>query len=291
MKRVILATSASEGAESYGHLMIADALDRARVPFWTRAATVRNSAELAAALGQGGVDLVHFTDAGAAAWAPMSREFVASGSLFLDAIPLTSRARDEMDLLDLVLLEDEVLSEGLNCRTSVIGPCIDVDAFDPANTPLPREHLASVDDESRMLLALASDEDDEAILAELDEEAAAACNILAMCSTEGPALLDRPQRIIALLQHAEAMLLGAGDAFHHQISLHAAAAGCPIINLDTEDPRDWSDQLAHLHAEWRSAGKVPRFPDENAIAHIRKTNGLRAYGATLAKNFDAVIKH
>ena len=55
MRRVILATSASEGAESYGHLMIADALDRARVPFWTRATTIRNAAELRQALARGGL--------------------------------------------------------------------------------------------------------------------------------------------------------------------------------------------------------------------------------------------
>ena len=51
MKRVILATSEPEGQESYGHLTIADALNRARVPFWTKAATVRSSTELDAVLG------------------------------------------------------------------------------------------------------------------------------------------------------------------------------------------------------------------------------------------------
>ena len=149
MRRVILATSVSEGAESYGHLMIADALDRARVPFWTRATTIRNAAELSQALARGGVDLVHFTDAAAAAFAPMAREYAATASLFLDDVPLSSRARDDLDLVDLSLLEDEALATGLNCRTSVIGPCLDIDAFDPAITcllytsPSPRDRTRS----------------------------------------------------------------------------------------------------------------------------------------------------
>lgn len=289
MRRVILATSASEGAESYGHLMIADALDRARVPFWTRATTIRNAAELSQALARGGVDLVHFTDAAAAAFAPMAREYAATASLFLDDVPLSSRVRDDLDLVDLSLLEDEVLATGLNCRTSVIGPCLDIDAFDPAITALPREHLASVDDESRMLLALGSDDEVGKILAELDDEAAAACNIIAMCSTEGLALLDSPSRIIALLQHAEAMILGEGSQFHPQISLHAAAAGCPTIDCMTSDPRDWADEISSMHNEWRSAGGVPRFPDEEAIARVRNTNGLRSYGRALEKAWNAVI--
>jgi hypothetical protein len=269
--------------------MISDALDRARVPFWTRATTIRNAAELSQALARGGVDLVHFTDATAAAFAPMTREYAATASLFLDDVPLSSRARDDLDLVDLALLEEEGLAEGLNCRTSVIGPCLDVDAFDPAVTALPREHLASVDDESRMLLALGSDEDVEKILAELYDEVAAACNIITMCSAEGSALLDSPPRIIALLQHAEAMLLGEGSHFHPQISLHAAAAGCPIIDCMTPDPRDWADEISSMHNEWRSAGRVPRFPDEEAITRVRNTNGLRAYGRALEKAWNAVI--
>jgi hypothetical protein len=289
MRRVILATSASEDAESYGHLMISDALDRARVPFWTRATTIRNAAELSQALARGGVDLVHFTDAAASAFAPMTREYAVTASLFLDDVPLSSRARDDLDLVDLALLEEEGLVESLNCRTSVIGPCLDVDAFDPAITALPREHLASVDDESRMLLALGSDDEVEKILAELSDEVAAACNIIAMCSAEGSALLNSPPRIIALLQHAEAMILGEGSHFHPQISLHAAAAGCPTINCMTSDPRDWADEISSMHNEWRSAGGVPRFPDEEAIARVRNTNGLRAYGQALEKAWNEVI--
>jgi hypothetical protein len=289
MRRVILATSASEGAELYGHLMISDALDRARVPFWTRATTIRNAAELSQALARGGVDLVHFTDAAASAFAPMTREYAVTASLFLDDVPLSSRARDDLDLVDLALLEEEGLAESLNCRTSVIGPCLDVDAFDPAITALPREHLASVDDESRMLLALGSDDEVEKILAELSDEVAAACNIIAMCSAEGSALLDSSPRIIALLQHAEVMILGEGSHFHPQISLHAAAAGCPTIDCMTTDPRDWADEISSMHNEWRSAGGVPRFPDEEAIARVRNTNGLRSYGRALEKAWNEVI--
>ena len=37
--------------------MIADSLNRARVPFWTKAGTVRSSSELEAALEIGGIDL------------------------------------------------------------------------------------------------------------------------------------------------------------------------------------------------------------------------------------------
>jgi len=285
MRRVILATSASEGAESYGHRMIEDALDRARVPFWTKAATVRSVAELNAALAKGGVDLVHFTDARAAGFAALARDYAAAASVFLDDSPLSARARDDVDTLDLALLEDESLAAELTCATSTIGPCLDVDSFDPNVTALPREHLASIDDDSRMLLALATETDVESILAELDSEVASDCNILAMCGPEGSALLDRPIRIITLLQHAEVMLLGAGDGYHPQITLHAAAAGCPTIDCTTEDPRDWTDQIAALHSEWRAAGKVPRHPDEEAIEKVRKTNGLKAYGHSLAQAY------
>lgn len=271
--------------------MIEDALDRARVPFWTRAATVRSAAELDLALERGGVDIVHFTDARAAGFAAMAREYAALGSVFLEDSSLPARAKDDLDLLDLVLLEDESLAEGLNCATSLIGPCLDVDAFDPNITPLPREHLASIDDESRMLLALASDDGVDEILAQFDAEMARECNVLAMCGTEGSALLDRPVRIIALLQHAEALLLGAGAAFHPQISLHAAAAGCPIIDCNTSDLREWSDRLTNLHSQWRAAGKVPRFPDEQAVEKARKTNGLRAYGRGLAKAYERAISN
>lgn len=282
-------TSASQGAESYGHRMIEDALDRARVPFWTKAACVRSAEELNSALAKGGVDLVHFTDARAAGFAALARDYTAVASVFLDDSPLSARERDDVDTLDLALLEDESLAAELTCATSTIGSCLDVDSFDPNVTPIPREHLASIDDDSRMLLALATETDVEAILAELDSEVASDCNILAMCGPEGSALLDRPIRIIALLQHAEAMLLGAGDEYHQQISLHAAAAGCPAIDCTTEDPRDWADQIAALHSEWRTAGKVPRHPDEDAIAKAGKTNGLRAYGAALAEAYASLL--
>lgn len=268
--------------------MIEDALDRARVPFWTKAACVRSAEELNSALAMGGVDLVHFTDARAAGFAALARDYAASASVFLEDSPLSARARDDVDTLDLALLEDESLVAELTCATSTIGPCLDVDSFDPNVSELPREHIASIDDESRMLLALATESEVESILAELDSEVATDCNLFSMCGPEGSALLDRPIRIIALLQHAEALLLGAGDGYHPHISLHAAAAGCPIIDCTTEDPRDWADQITAFHSEWRAAGKVPRHPDENTIAQARKTNGLRAYGASLAEAYDSL---
>jgi hypothetical protein len=55
------------------------------------------------------------------------------------------------------------------------------------------------------------------------------------------------------------------------------------------DPRDWADEISSMHNEWRSAGGVPRFPDEEAIARVRNTNGLRAYGRALEKAWNAVI--
>jgi hypothetical protein len=43
------------------------------------------------------------------------------------------------------------------------------------------------------------------------------------------------------------------------------------------------EQFMQIHSDWIRAGKVPRFPDENAIENIRKNNGLRAYGNSLAE--------
>ena len=91
MKRVLLATAEPEGEESYGHLMIADSLNRARVPFWTKAGTVRSSSELEAALEIGGIDLVHFVDPQSASFARINRSYPAVGSLFIDSPNLSSR--------------------------------------------------------------------------------------------------------------------------------------------------------------------------------------------------------
>ena len=35
--------------------------------------------------------------------------------------------------------------------------------------------------------------------------------------------------------------------------------------------REWIEQFVRIHRDWTRAGKVPRFPDENAIENIRKT--------------------
>ena len=283
MKRVLLATTEPEGEESYGHLMIADALNRARVPYWTKAGTVRSSSELEAALEIGGIDLVHFVDPQSASFARINRSYPAVGSLFIDSPNLSSRTVDDLDLLDLVLVESEILSFSLKCETWNIGTCLDVDAFSPESNPKPRDLLASIDDESKMLICVGTDYGFQNLVAELDKEIISDCNFVMLHSNEMEHLLDESDRIIALMQHSEVLLVGGGNLYHPNLELHASASGCPSLNCTSQDPRQWMEDFMQIHRDWIRAGKVPRFPDERAIENVRKTNGLEAYGRSLAE--------
>ena len=265
--------------------MIADALNRARVPFWTKAATVRSTSELDAALAIGGIDLVHFVDPKAASFARINRSYPAVGSLFVDSPTLSSRMTDDLDLLDLVLVESEELSSSLKSETLEIGTCLDVDAFSPESNPKPREFLKSFDDESKMLVSIGTDCDFQELVTELDHEVISDCNFVMMQSNEVQQLFDEPDRIIALLQHSEVLMIAEGNPYHPNLVLHASASGCPTLNCNSEDPREWIEQFVRIHRDWTRAGKVPRFPDENAIENVRKTNGLRAYGHNLAEAY------
>ena len=265
--------------------MIADALNRARVPFWTKAATVRSTSELDAALAIGGIDLVHFVDPMAASFARINRSYSAVGSLFIDNPTLSSRMTDDLDLLDLVLVESEELSSSLKSETLEIGTCLDVDAFSPESNPKPREFLKSFDDEAKMLVSIGTDCKFQELGIELDNEIISDCNFVMMQSNEVQQLFDEPDRIIALLQHSEVLMIAEGNPYHPNLALHASASGCPTLNCNSEDPREWIEQFVRIHRDWIRAGKVPRFPDENAIENIRKTNGLRAYGHNLAEAY------
>ena len=283
MKRVLLATTEPEGEESYGHLMIADTLNRARVPYWTKAGTVRSSSELEAALEIGGIDLVHFVDPQSASFARINRSYPAVGSLFIDSPNLSSRTVDDLDLLDLVLVESEILSFSLKCETWNIGTCLDVDAFSPESNPKPRDLLASIDDESKMLICVGTDYGFQNLVAELDKEIISDCNFVMLHSNETEHLLDESDRIITLMQHSEVLLIGGGNLYHPNLELHASASGCPSLNCTSQDPRQWIEDFMQIHRDWIRAGKVPRFPDERAIENVRKTNGLEAYGRSLAE--------
>ena len=285
MKRVLLATTEPEGEESYGHLMIADALNRARVPFWTKAGTVRSYSELDAALEIGGIDLVHFVDPQSASFARINRSYPAVGSLFIDSPNLSSRMGDDLDLLDLVLVESEILSSSLKCEYWNIGTCLNVDAFSPESNPKSRDLLASIDDDSKMLVCVGTDSDLQVLVTELDKEIISDCNFVMMHTNEMVHLLDESDRIIALMQHSEVLLIGDGNLYHPNLELHASASGCPSLNCTSEDPRQWIEEFMQIHRDWIRAGKVPRFPDERAIEKIRKTNGLKAYGLSLAKAY------
>ena len=285
MKRLLLATSEPEGEESYGHLMIADALNRARVPFWTKAATVRSTSELDAALAIGGIDLVHFVDPTAASFARINRSYPAVGSLFVDSPNLSSRMTDDLDLLDLVLVESEELSSSLKSETLEIGTCLDVDAFSPESNPKSRDYLDSIDDDSKMLVCVGTDSNFQELMAELDKEIIFDCNFVMMHSNEMEQLLEESDRIIALLQHSEILLIADGNPYHPNLELHASASGCPTLNCNSEDPREWIEQFVQIHLDWIRAGKVPRFPDEKAIENVHKNNGLRAYGNVLAEAY------
>ena len=285
MKRVLLATTEPEGEESYGHLMIADALNRARVPFWTKAGTVRSSSELDAALELGGIDLVHFVDPQSASFARINRSYAAVGSLFIDSPNLSSRMVDDLDLLDLVLVESEVLSSSLKSETWEIGTCLDIDAFSPESNPKSRDYLAPIDDDSKMLVSIGTDSDFQVLVAELDKEIVSDCNFILMHSNEMEYFFDESDRIIALLQHSEVLIIADGNPYHPNLVLHASASGCPTLNCNSEDPREWMEEFVRIHRDWVRAGKVPRFPDDNAIENTRKTNGLIAYGRSLAQAY------
>ena len=285
MKRVLLATTEPEGEESYGHLMIADALNRARVPFWTKAGTVRSSSELDTALEIGGIDIVHFVDPQSASFARINRSYAAVGSLFIDSPNLSSRMVDDLDLLDLVLVESEVLSSSLKSETWEIGTCLDIDAFSPESNPKSRDYLAPIDDDSKMLVSIGTDSDFQVLVAELDKEIVSDCNFILMHSHEMEHFFDESDRIIALLQHSEILLIADGNLNNPNLVLHASASGCPSLNCNSEDPREWMEEFVRIHRDWVRAGKVPRFPDESAIENTRKTNGLIAYGRSLAEAY------
>ena len=288
MKRVLLATTEPEGEESYGHLMIADALNRARVPFWTKAGTVRSTSELDAALELGGIDLVHFVDPQSASFARINRSYPAVGSLFINSPNLSSRMVDDLDLLDLVLVESEALSSSLKSETWEIGTCLDIDAFSPESNPKSRDYLAPIDDDAKMLVSIGTDSDFQVLVAELDKEIVSDCNFILMHSHEMEHFFDESDRIIALLQHSEVLIIADGNPYHPNLVLHASASGCPSLNCNSEDPREWMEEFVRIHRDWVRAGKVPRFPDENAIENTRKTNGLIAYGHSLAEAYSRV---
>ena len=265
--------------------MIADALNRARVPFWTKAGTVRSSSELDAALEIGGIDLVHFVDPQSASFARINRSYAAVGSLFIDSPNLSSRMVDDLDLLDLVLVESEVLSSSLKSETWEIGTCLDIDAFSPESNPKSRDYLAPFDDDSKMLVSIGTDSDFQVLVATLDKEIVSDCNFILMHSNEMDHFIDESDRIIALLQHSEVLIIADGNPYHPNLVLHASASGCPSLNCNSEDPREWMEEFVRIHRDWVRAGKVPRFPDESAIENTRKTNGLIAYGHSLAKAY------
>jgi len=265
--------------------MIADALNRARVPFWTKAGTVRSSSELDAALEIGGIDLVHFVDPQSASFARINRSYAAVGSLFIDSPNLSSRMFDDLDLLDLVLVESEVLSSSLKSETWEIGTCLDIDAFSPESNPKSRDYLAPIDDDSKMLVSIGTDSDFQVLVAELDKEIVSDCNFILMHSNEMEHFFDESDRIIALLQHSEVLIIADGNPYHPNLVLHASASGCPTLNCNSEDPREWMEEFVRINRDWVRAGKVPRFPDDNAIENTRKTNGLIAYGRSLAQAY------
>ena len=119
---------------------------------------------------------------------------------------------DDLDLLDLVLVESEALSSSLKSQTWEIGTCLDVDAFSPESNPKSRELLASIDDDSKMLVCVGTDSDFQVLVAELDKEIIFDCNFVMMHSNEMEQLFDETDRIIALLQHSEVCLLYTSDA-------------------------------------------------------------------------------
>ena len=231
----------------------------------------------------GGIDLVHFVDPQSASFARINRSYPAVGSLFFDSPDLSSRMVDDLDLLDLVLVESEALSSRLKSETWEIGTCLDVDAFSPESNPKSRDLLASIDDDSKMLVCVGTDSDLQLLFAELDKEIVSDCNFVKMHSNEMEQLSDDTDQIIALLQHSEVLIIAEGNPYHPNLELHASASGCPSLDCKSEDPRPWMEHFMQIYEDWIRAGKVPRFPDEKAIENIRKTNGLRAYGNSLAE--------
>ena len=309
MKRVLLVTSDPKEAD---HRYVEESLDRARIPFCTRAGTVPDAAGIRDALATGNIDILHFTDSQSARMIPVGCPVATV--VTVNELPWDKeRGRfsighlsDDLALADVICCETPAMGKALSevvptPEYHVVRPGVDVDLFDPDINQLPREHLIDFDDESKMLVAIGTF-DTPTVLADaiemLPEEVAEDLNLIHLGQESNLV----PEQIISVLQHAEAILFADLSRFHRHALLHAAAAGCPTFVTDSEpalrvlqdedllspdEPREWADELTRIHSEWRRAGGVPRHPDEELIGRMRRMYSLSTAPRAIEHAYDA----
>jgi len=274
MKRMVLVSSTgSDGSNKMCQLM-ENILSRALIPFWSHASTVSSLSELKQVIDSTPVNLILVTDLPSAREVPISRELPAVGIFLDEQLNSTSnRIIDDLELLDLIFTESDIEINFSN-SSRVIGSTFDVDYFDPRHNERPREYITDFDIEDKMLVLISSDYNLSFVKSSLPQEMINDLNLMSLIKS--PSLT--PEQIVSALQHSEVLLISEGQPIHPLIADHAMAAGCPIIDCRTDDPRKWNDKLFQIWKEWIRSGKVPRHPDENLIAKAQKEFGLGSFG-------------
>ena len=120
------------------------------------------------------------------------------------------------------------------------------------------------------------------VIASLPEEVAQDIHMLHI----GSEVELSDEQLVAALQHAEALLFPSISEGFGYPPAEAMAAGCPVIaaNLPAHNaviPKRCLlpatavvarvDQVVRVHAAWKSAGGIPRHPDDSIIQHVRAT--------------------
>tara|TARA_Y100001970_G_C14257611_1_gene876704 strand:- start:466 stop:1320 length:855 start_codon:yes stop_codon:yes gene_type:complete len=284
MKRMVLVSSKGSDASNKMCQLMENILSRALIPFWSHASTVSSLSELKEVIDSTPIDLILVTDLPSAREVPISRELPALGIFLDEQLDLTSsRIIDDLELLDLIFTESEI-ELNLSNPTIVIGSVFDVEYFDPRNNERPREYILDFDIDDKMLVLTSSDYDLSIVKSNLPKDMINDLNFMSL--VKSPSLTS--EQIVSSLQHSEVLLISEGQQIHPLISNHAMAAGCPIIDCRSDDPRKWSDKLFQIWREWIRAGKVPRHPDEDLIKKAKIEFGLEAFGSKISSYLEDI---
>ncbi len=268
-KRVVLARGSTESS-GYGanHGVVGDLLDRAKVPGWTRAATVEDSSgsrshakRVAEAAEDCGADILHISCQEDANLVPKDSPVpvvVSVHDLFdfrpraVDAgdvpVPLGNRfpssarakhlasCREGMGRADLLLCASEMtmgeatgMFPGTKC--TLVRDSVDEAFWDPNRNPRPRSILGDYEDEGKCLLVSVGEKDPRWRSKFVSE-------VMSMVPEEvrddlqlmriGVGTIDW-DRVAAAFQHAEAMIYPGVSIGFRSPPLEAMAAGCPVL--------------------------------------------------------------
>ena len=268
-KRVVLARGSTEPA-GYGanHGVVSDLLDRAKVPGWTKAATVEDKTgsrshakKVAEAARDTDADVLHVTCQEDAHLVPRDSAIpvvVSVHDLFdfrpraIDAgdisVPLGNRypssarakhlssCREGMGRADLLLCASEMTMDeatgmfpGTKCV--LVRDSVDCSFWDPHRNPRARSVLGDYEDEEKCLLVSVGEKDPRWRSQFVSE-------VISMVPEEVRAELRLMRigvgtidwdRVAAAFQHAEAMIYPGVSVGFRSPPMEAMAAGCPVL--------------------------------------------------------------